>query len=131
MIEPGKPGEGVTVKDVLATHNRGSSQRLVDRRHLDIMIIMFTMTMRMWRKISGMKRTKSMMVMKMTSLTGPAMREVPVSAIAWQPPAQKVVFLKKMIVIIVVVVVEIIINDYDYDGDGDECHNHSAVFLDQ
>ena len=50
MIEPSKPGEGVTVKDVLATHNRGSSQRLVDRRHLDIMIIMFTMTMRMWRK---------------------------------------------------------------------------------
>ena len=114
MIEPGKPGEGVAVKDVLATHNRGSSQRLVDRRHLAITMIMFMM----------------LMVMKMTSLTGPAMREVPVSAIAWQPPAQKVVFLKKMIVIIVVVVV-IIINNYDYDGDGDECHNHSAVFLDQ
>ena len=122
MIEkPGKPGEGVTVKDVLATHNRGSSQCLVDRRHLAITMIMFMMLM---------VTISMMMVMKMTSLTGPAMREVPVSAIAWQPPAQKVVFLEKMIVIIVVVVV-IIINDYDYDGDGDECHNHSAVFLDQ
>ena len=33
-----------------------------------------------------------MLVVRATSLTGPAIREVPVSAMAWQPPEQKVVW---------------------------------------
>ena len=33
-----------------------------------------------------------MVVVVATSLTGPAIREVPVSAMAWQPPEQKVVW---------------------------------------
>ena len=57
-----------------------------------MMLIMLVLMMLVLMMLVSIMLVLIMMVVKATSLTGPAIREVPVSAMAWQPPEQKVVW---------------------------------------
>ena len=57
-----------------------------------LVLIMMVLMMLVLMMLVLMMLVLIMMVVKATSLTGPAIREVPVSAMAWQPPEQKVVW---------------------------------------